>query len=72
MLCCLNKLNVIYISGVKQKKALETESQLLKEKLVPTESAVVEAANKFKSLQVNYNIILNIINIVKLRWTPTS
>lgn len=38
--------------GEEQKKALETELQLLKEKLAPTESAVVEAASKLKKLQV--------------------
>lgn len=38
--------------GEEQKKVLETELQVLKEKLVPTESALVEAAGKLKKLQV--------------------
>lgn len=38
--------------GAEQKKQLETELRLVKEKLTPTESAVVEAANKLKKLQV--------------------
>lgn len=42
----------LFLSGEEQKKALEVELQQLKEKLVPTESAVVEAAKKLKQLQV--------------------
>lgn len=38
--------------GEEQKKVLETELHVLKEKLVPTESALVEAASKLKKLQV--------------------
>lgn len=38
--------------GEEQKKALETELQVLKEKLVPTENALIEAASKLKKLQV--------------------
>ena len=40
------------LSGEEQKKALESETKILKEKLAPTESAVVEASNKLKKLQV--------------------
>lgn len=46
-------LNDIFIFlGEEQKKALETELQVLNEKLAPTESALVEAASKLKKLQV--------------------
>lgn len=42
--------------GEEQKKALETELQVLKEKLAPTESALVEAASKLKKLQVQQSM----------------
>lgn len=39
--------------GEEQKKVLQNELRQLKEKIGPTESAVVEATNKLKKLQVN-------------------
>lgn len=45
-------INIHSFSGEEQKKALETELKVLKDKLAPTESAVVEAANKLNKLQV--------------------
>lgn len=40
------------LSGEEKKKDLEVELVQLREKLTPTESAVVEASNKLKKLQV--------------------
>ncbi|CAH0727545.1 unnamed protein product, partial [Brenthis ino] len=50
-LVILSDLEKLQEEGEEQKKALESESKLVKEKLTPTESAVVEAANKLKKLQ---------------------
>lgn len=44
---------MILFLGEEQKKTLETELQLLREKLAPTESAVSEALHKLKKLQVS-------------------
>ncbi|KAG7310434.1 hypothetical protein JYU34_003210 [Plutella xylostella] len=52
-LVVLSDIEKLRDDGAEQKKALETELQLLKEKLAPTESAVVEAANKLKKLQAS-------------------
>lgn len=46
--------------GEEQKKNLESELTMLKEKLAPTESAVIEAANKLKKLQVPTYLYLKI------------
>lgn len=43
--------------GEEQKKALETDLQVLKEKLAPTESALLEAASKLRKLQVRFESI---------------
>ncbi|XP_026320248.1 intraflagellar transport protein 74 homolog [Hyposmocoma kahamanoa] len=50
-LVTLSDLEKLREEGEEQKKVLETELQVLKEKLVPTESALVEAASKLKKLQ---------------------
>ncbi|CAK1602354.1 unnamed protein product [Parnassius mnemosyne] len=50
-LVTLSDLERLRDEGEEQKKALESELRLLKEKLAPTESAVIEAANKLKKLQ---------------------
>ncbi|XP_023935720.2 intraflagellar transport protein 74 homolog [Bicyclus anynana] len=50
-LITLSDLEKLRDEGEEQKKNLESELKMLKEKLVPTESAVVEAANKLKRLQ---------------------
>ncbi|XP_039759620.1 intraflagellar transport protein 74 homolog [Pararge aegeria] len=50
-LITLSDLEKLRDEGEEQKNNLESELRLLKEKLVPTESAVVEAANKLKRLQ---------------------
>ncbi|XP_073958337.1 intraflagellar transport protein 74 homolog isoform X3 [Choristoneura fumiferana] len=50
-LVILSDIEKLRDDGEEQKKALETEIKVLKEKLAPTESAVVEAASKLKKLQ---------------------
>ncbi|RVE51132.1 hypothetical protein evm_004275 [Chilo suppressalis] len=50
-LVTLSDLERLRDEGEEQKKALETEMQLLKEKLAPTVSAVDEASQKLKKLQ---------------------
>ncbi|CAH0766203.1 unnamed protein product [Diatraea saccharalis] len=50
-LVTLSDLERLRDEGEEKKKALETEMQLLKEKLTPTESAVEEASQKLKKLQ---------------------
>ncbi|CAH2050773.1 unnamed protein product, partial [Iphiclides podalirius] len=50
-LVTLSDLERLRDEGEEQKKALEIELQVLKEKLTPTESAVIEAANKLKKIQ---------------------
>ncbi|XP_049882411.1 intraflagellar transport protein 74 homolog isoform X2 [Pectinophora gossypiella] len=52
-LITLSDLEQLREKGEEDKKALETELRLLREKLAPTESAVVEATNKLKKLQAN-------------------
>ncbi|CAG4977596.1 unnamed protein product [Parnassius apollo] len=52
-LVTLSDLERLRDEGEEQKKALESELRLLKEKLAPTESAVIEAANKLKKIQAN-------------------
>ncbi|XP_063548316.1 intraflagellar transport protein 74 homolog [Cydia strobilella] len=54
-LITLSDLERLRDEGEEQKKALETEIQMLKEKLAPTESAVTEAASKLKKLQESLN-----------------
>lgn len=51
-LIVLSDLDKLREEGEDQRKQLEAELRLLKEKLAPTESAVVEAASKLKKLQV--------------------
>lgn len=53
------KLLFILIGEI-QKKELHNELQVLKEKLTPTESAVLEAANKLKKIQVQNKQILKL------------
>ncbi|XP_068626940.1 intraflagellar transport protein 74 homolog [Battus philenor] len=50
-LVTLSDLERLREDGEEQKKALQSELQLLKEKLAPTESAVIEAANKLEKIQ---------------------
>ncbi|KAL0850877.1 hypothetical protein ABMA28_006786 [Loxostege sticticalis] len=50
-LVTLSDLERLRDEGEEQKKTLETELQLLREKLAPTESAVSEALHKLKKLQ---------------------
>ncbi|XP_037298487.1 intraflagellar transport protein 74 homolog [Manduca sexta] len=50
-LVTLSDLEKLREEGEEQKKALEIELQQLKEKITPTEHAVVEAASKLKKLQ---------------------
>ncbi|XP_045768948.1 intraflagellar transport protein 74 homolog [Maniola jurtina] len=50
-LITLSDLEKLRDEGEEQKKNLESELRLLKEKLAPTESAVVEATNKLRRLQ---------------------
>ncbi|GBP68084.1 Intraflagellar transport protein 74 homolog [Eumeta japonica] len=50
-LVTLADLDKLREEGAEQKKALEIEIQLLREKLGPTEGAVIEAGNKLKLLQ---------------------
>ncbi|XP_063823995.1 intraflagellar transport protein 74 homolog [Ostrinia nubilalis] len=50
-LVTLSDLERLRDEGEEQKKTLETEMQLLREKLAPTESAVTEALSKLKKLQ---------------------
>ncbi|XP_022821387.1 intraflagellar transport protein 74 homolog [Spodoptera litura] len=52
-LVTLSDLEKLRDEGEEQKKALETELKQLKEKLAPTESAVLEATNKLKSIQAS-------------------
>ncbi|XP_072940277.1 intraflagellar transport protein 74 homolog [Epargyreus clarus] len=52
-LIILSDLERLRVEGEEQKKALEVELRVLQEKLSPTESAVVEAANKLKTLQAS-------------------
>ncbi|XP_050554885.1 intraflagellar transport protein 74 homolog isoform X1 [Spodoptera frugiperda] len=52
-LVTLSDLEKLRDEGEEQKKALETELKQLKEKLSPTESAVLEATNKLKSIQAS-------------------
>ncbi|KAJ2948052.1 hypothetical protein O0L34_g9849 [Tuta absoluta] len=52
-LVTLSDLESLRDKGEEEKKALETELQLLREKLTPTEAAVSEAANKLKKLQAS-------------------
>ncbi|XP_075979351.1 intraflagellar transport protein 74 homolog [Anticarsia gemmatalis] len=52
-LVTLSDLEKLRDSGEGQKKELQTELQQLREKLAPTESAVVEATNKLKKLQAS-------------------
>ncbi|KAJ8735798.1 hypothetical protein PYW07_007418 [Mythimna separata] len=52
-LVTLSDLEKLRDDGEEQKKALETELKQLREKLAPTESAVVEATNKLKQLQTS-------------------
>lgn len=53
------------VLGEEQKKALQTELYQIKEKLAPTESAVVEATSKLKKLQVRENeLIFNLLHVV--------
>ncbi|XP_014356504.2 intraflagellar transport protein 74 homolog [Papilio machaon] len=50
-LVTLSDLEKLRDEGEIQKKELQNELQVLKEKLAPTESAVIEAANKLKKIQ---------------------
>ncbi|KPI95083.1 Intraflagellar transport protein 74-like [Papilio xuthus] len=50
-LVTLSDLEKLRDEGEIQKKELQNELQVLKEKLTPTESAVIEAANKLKKIQ---------------------
>lgn len=52
-LVTLSDLEKLRDNGEEQKKALETELYQLREKLTPTESAVLEATNKLKKLQTS-------------------
>ncbi|KAI5645010.1 hypothetical protein NE865_02984 [Phthorimaea operculella] len=52
-LITLSDLESLRDKGEEEKKALETELQLLREKLTPTEAAVAEAASKLKKLQAS-------------------
>ncbi|XP_026738896.1 intraflagellar transport protein 74 homolog [Trichoplusia ni] len=52
-LLTLSDLEKLRDEGEEQKKALETELQQLREKLIPTESAVIEATGKLKKLQAS-------------------
>ncbi|XP_060807667.1 intraflagellar transport protein 74 homolog [Amyelois transitella] len=52
-LVTLSNLEKLREEGEERKKELETELKVLKEKLTPTESAVLEAINKLKKLQEN-------------------
>ncbi|XP_046978887.1 intraflagellar transport protein 74 homolog [Vanessa cardui] len=50
-LITLTDLEKLRDEGEERKKALENEMKILKEKLAPTESAVVEASSKLRKLQ---------------------
>ncbi|CAB3241070.1 unnamed protein product [Arctia plantaginis] len=52
-LVTLSDLEKLRENGEEQKKVLETELHQLREKLAPTESAVIEANNKLKKLQTS-------------------
>ncbi|XP_045459676.1 intraflagellar transport protein 74 homolog [Melitaea cinxia] len=49
----LTDLEKLREEGEEQKKALESEMRMLKEKLAPTESAVMEASSKLRKLQAS-------------------
>ncbi|XP_053619883.1 intraflagellar transport protein 74 homolog [Plodia interpunctella] len=49
----LSNLEKLRDEGEDQKKALETEVKVIKEKLTPTENAVLEATSKLKKLQTS-------------------
>ncbi|KAM3967630.1 intraflagellar transport protein 74 homolog [Aphomia sociella] len=52
-LVTLSDLERLRDEGEEQKKGLETELKMLRDKLGPTENAVVEASNKLKKLQTS-------------------
>ncbi|XP_038208103.1 intraflagellar transport protein 74 homolog [Zerene cesonia] len=52
-LVTLSDLEKLRDEGEEQRNALESELKQLKEKLAPTESAVIEASNKLKKLQTS-------------------
>ncbi|CAK1540254.1 unnamed protein product [Leptosia nina] len=52
-LLVLSDLEKLRDEGEEQKKALEMELRQVKEKLLPTESAVLEASNKLRKLQAS-------------------